>query len=366
LPGGLESDNSNEVGFDVTEGKDIQYGKVSYSNIGWNSIFFKQNYASTPAIIFGCPTNYNSAVYMSNKVKKDAENRFSFQYTPWTYLGVTTLSKEESIPYLIMNKGNYDFGKLKAKANTVDINPAWTQVTFPEAFDTIPVVFVTQLISSNTDPTGIRIRNVSKTGFEAKIQKESKVSTVLNPETVSYVAITQGTGTIDNKTIIVGKTVNAPVSISAFSNITFGDTLTNPLFISQMQTCNDDTVTATLRCQAVYSSYARVFKQREKSLGYTTAANEDAGWIVLEQGIINTGVKTVKNKTLKIMPNPVSDYLCINKAYTGKLKIYIYNMHGYLVKYGEIDSDKIDVKELPSGFYLIKTADNESAKFVKL
>ncbi len=366
LPGDVESGNSNEVGYDITEGKDIQCGKVSFSNVGWNTIFFKQPYQTVPVIIFGSPTNNNSAVYMSNRANQNTEGRFSFQLAPWAYQGVTALSKEETIPYLILNEGNYDFGGLKATAGKVDVNPAWTQVTFPTPFDSVPVVFVTQLTTSVTTATGVRIKNVTKTGFEAKIQKESKATTTLSRETVSYLAMTPGKGTIDNNKVIVGKTVNAPVTTSSFANILYGDTLANPIFLAQMQTCNDDTVTATLRCQAIYNSYARVFKQREKSLGYTTAASEDAGWMVINKESSHVNVSEIQNKKLKIMPNPVSDYLCLNKAYTGKVKIYVYNMHGYLVKYGEIDGDKLDVKDLPSGFYLIKTSDNESAKFVKI
>ena len=109
---------------------------------------------------------------MSNMAKQNTEGRFSFQLAPLAYQGVTTLSKEETIPYLILNAGNYDFGGCKATAGKVDVNPAWTQVTFSTPFDSVPVVFVTQLTSSVTTATGVRIKNVTKTGFEAKIQKE--------------------------------------------------------------------------------------------------------------------------------------------------------------------------------------------------
>jgi hypothetical protein len=365
LPGDLQSGNSNVVGYDITEGKTIQSGKITTSNTGWNDVFFKQAYSDVPVIILGAPTNNNTAIYLSSRAKQDNGNSFTFQLAPWAYQGVTILPYEESMPYFILNPGTYNFGDLNAIAGKVSANPTWTQVTFSQSFDVIPVVFVSQLTSSVATPTAVRIRNVSKTGFEVKIQKESKANATLVPETVSYLAITQGKGVIDGRKVVVGKTSDAPVSVSAFTSITYGDTIANPIFIGQMQTCNDDTVTATLRCQSIYSSYARVFKQREKSYGFTAAANEDAGWMVVTPESATVGKKTMKATSFKIAPNPVADYLYFDKAFTTKGRINIYTTQGSLVKSAEISGNNIDVRELPAGYYLLRTSANETTKFVK-
>jgi hypothetical protein len=263
-----------------------------------------------------------------------------------------------------MSAGSYDFGGLKAVADKATIAPSWTQVTFAVPFDTIPVVFATQITSSSTFATGVRVRNVTKTGFQAKIQKESAVYTSPASETVSFFAITPGTGVIDNKTIVVGKTTGAPVT-SSYYMINYGVTIDNPIFISQFQTCNDDTVTACMRVQSIYNTYARVFKQREKSLTYTAIANEDAGWMVINPISNTVDNKIVKNSQLRFYPNPVSDCLYLENA-NNKTKVYIYNMVGNLVKQEIVNNGKIYVDDLKPGYYIIKTSDNFMNKFVKL
>jgi len=365
LANGSETANSNEVGFDITNGSDIQYGNLSISNVGWNNVLFKQAYASIPVIIFGSPTNNNFMVKFSNRVKQTNGYRFSFQLAPWAYQKVTTLSNAETIPYLILNTGNYDFGGLKALAAKATIATTWTNITFTTAFDTIPVVFSSQLSSSTTNATGVRIRNVTKTGFEAKIQKD--ISTVLTSETISYLAITPGKGIIDNKELIVGKTTyNAIITTPPYTNIVYGDTIENPIFLAQMQTCNDDTITATLRCQSINNTYAKVFKQRAFNVTTPVPATEGAGWMLLNP--INTiqGLNSIKSNEIRVYPNPVAENLYFNQSFDEKVKVDIYNMYGILVKSEYISENKIDVKSLIPGYYLIKTSKNLMAKFIKL
>lgn len=367
LPDGLESPNTSEVGVDITENADsIQFGNLALSNVGWNNVFFRKAYTrAVPAIIFGASTNNNATVLMSNRVKQIDYNRFLFQLAPWAYQNVTALTADETTPYLIVPAGKYNFGGLKAIANKDYVNPAWTQITFSEPFDTIPVVFITQLTSSATNATGVRVRNVTKTGFEAKIQKESKVSSALYRETVSYLAITPGNGVIANKKVIVGKTTNAPISTSIITSLQYGQTITNPVFIAQMQTCNDDTVTATLRCVSVFTTYARLLKQREKSLNFTVAANEDAGWIIMDPESSVVGIKTIKGLELKISPNPVSDAVYFNIDFAENTRINIYNSVGVLMKSELVSGNKMDVSGLPSGYYLLRTSNHYVAKFIK-
>jgi len=365
LPNGSETANSNEVGFDITNGGAIQYGNMNFANVGWNTVLFKQVYTTIPVIIFGSPTNNNFTIRLSNRVKQINGARFSFQLAPWAYQTLPVL-KEETIPYFILEAGDYDFGGLKAIASKATIAPTWTNVTFSTPFDTIPVVFVTQLTSSAVNATGVRVRNVTKTGFQAKIQKESKITTTLPSESVSFLAITPGKGIIDNREVIVGRTANnAVITTPPYTVINYGDTITNPVFLAQMQTCNDDTVTATLRCQTISSNYARVFKQRELSLNITATATEGAGWMLINPESTIQGLIPIKNNEIEIFPNPVSDYIFFGIA-VERTKVNIYNMYGILVKSETITGNKLDVKSLIPGYYLIKTSKNQVAKFIKI
>ena len=366
---GTITNYSNEVGFDVSNGGDIQYGTLSFSNVGWNPVFFKKAFSSTniPAIILGAPTNSNSSVLLSPRAKLiSATSRFNLQLAPWTYQNVSALTKEETVPYIILGAGSYDFGGLKAKAGKATVLSAWSPVTFAAAFDTIPVVFVTQLSPSITDATTVRVRNVTKTGFEARIQKETKVTLTPSTESVSYFAITPGKGMLDGKKIIVGKTANTAISPTTYSSIFYGDSIPNPIFLTQMQTCNDDTVTATMRCLTIGSKFANVTKQREKSTGATYALTEGAGWMVINPVSIIQAVNNPFVAEFKFYPNPVKDILYFSQDNTPNMKADIYNMVGVLVKSTVINENKIEVIDLLPGYYILKTANHGSKTFMKI
>lgn len=364
---GTISGYTNEVGYDVTEGADIQFGKLTYSNAGWNPVYFKKPYSAIPSIIIGSPTNSNSTVYLSARAKLISySSRFNVQLAPWTYQNVSTLSKDESVPYFVIKAGNYDFGGLKAIAGKTTVASTWTSVTFSTPFDTIPVVFINQLSPSINDATTARVRNVTKTGFEACIQKETAVKLTLNPETVTYFAITPGTGLINSKKVIVGRSADNAIKTTTYATVNFGDSIGNPVFISQMQTCNDDTVTATMRCLSITSKFANLIKQREKSTGVTTAANETAGWMVIDNQSVVQALHTPAMAQLRFYPNPVNNYLYYEQSGAENLTIEIRNMYGVLVKRVVSDNHKIDVSDLESGCYVVKASNHIAAKFIKL
>ncbi|HEY6915674.1 MAG TPA: T9SS type A sorting domain-containing protein, partial [Paludibacter sp.] len=372
LADGTTTGYSNEVGFDVagggedaTNGNNFQYGTAGVLNLGWNPVFFKKSYAAIPSIILGAPTNSNSSVLLSARAKYYSLSRFTLQVAPWAYQKVTSLAKEESVPYLVSNIGSYDFGTLKAKAGKTPVTAAWTPVVFSTPFDTIPVVFANQLNPGSAFATTVRVRNITKTGFEARLQKETAITTALGTETVSYFAITPGTGTIDNKKVIVGRTADKAVS-TIYSTIYYGDSIANPIFISQMQTCNDDTVTATMRCLTVSSKYANVVKQRERSTGVTVTSAEMAGWMVINPVSTIQAVNIPVADVVTFFPNPVRDVLYLTQNNFDSPEVEIYTMMGVLVKQLSVSERKINVSELLPGCYVLKTKQNGSRVFVKL
>lgn len=362
---GTYSAYTNEVGYDVTNNSDVQFGNVSVSNVGWNPVLFGKAFTAIPTIVTGAPTNNNATVLVSARPKLVSyTSRFTVQLAPWSYQNVSTLSKEDAIPYLALAPGTYDFGGLTAIANRTSVAPSWTAVTFATPFATPPVVFVSQLNPANTFATCVRVRNVTTTGFEAKLQKETAVKTALSTETVSYFAIAQGTGSINGNKVLVGRTADSYVG-STYKTIAYGDSIDNPIFLSQMQTCADDTVTATLRCVGVTSKFALVIKQREKSTGVASTLADAVGWMLINPVSSSTGVNSPTTASFKLYPNPVTDYIRFDKEQPQNELIDIYNMYGVLVKRSPLDGAKVDVRDLPAGSYILKTFNQGESKFVK-
>ena len=366
--GGVLSPYSNEVGYDITNGGDIQYGILSFSNVGWNNVFFKKPFTSSPVMILGAATNNNSSVLLTPRAKMiSTTTRANIQLAPWAYQKVTSLTKEDNIPYLILSTGDYNFGGLTATAGKRDtVSSVWKHVVFNSPFDTIPVVFANQSQATSTNATIVRVRNITKTGFDVKLQKETAVKTAMPTESVSYFAIKPGSGVIDNRKIIVGRTPGNTVG-SLYSSMNYGDTIENPIFISQMQTCNDDTVTAGLRCSYVSSRYTNIFKQRERSTGVPATLPETGGWMVINPVSLSPeGVNSPSSELFGFYPNPVKDCIYLTSNITEYFNMEIYNLVGVLIKNVTIKENKIDVSDLKPGCYIIRTLHHGSNKFIKL
>jgi len=367
---GTLSGYSNEVGFDMTVGDDYQFGNLSFSNIGWNPVLFHKPFASVNNVItiLGSLTNNNNSVLLTGRANLLSTGRFNAQVIPWTYQNRTTISSEELGPYLILNVGNYNFGELKAIASRATIASTWTPVTFSTPFDTVPVVFVSQLVPQTVNATVVRVRNVTKTGFEAQLQKEATISKKLNPEIICFFAITPGIGDIDNHKLIVGRTENNSISTSASTQINYGDSIPDPIFISQMQTCNDvDAVTAVMRCLTITDKYSKVFKQRERSLGIINAEPESAGWMVINPAKLNPqALNTPLEKKMSFYPNPVKDFIYLNRNTSENLNVEIYNMLGILVEKNISIGNEITVSNLLPGYYVLSILNHKPQKFIKL
>lgn len=357
---------SIETGYDISNGNEIQYGNVFISNIGWNPILYRIPYAVNPTIIVGSPTNKNISVLLTSRAKLvSASIRFNLQIAPWSYQKVSTLAKEEVVPYFVLAPGIYNFGGLEAQAGKSTVGSTWTAVTFSTPFQNDPLVFTTQQSSLSANASTVRVRRVTKTGFEARLQKESAITTPLSAESVSFFAITPGTGVIDNRKIIVGKTADNAIG-SVYTTVNYGDSISDPIFIAQMQTCNDDTVTASLRTLFLSNKYANVIKQREKSTGVSTMSKETAGWFVIDPASIIDGIDSPKSPKMVFYPNPVKDFLYFNKKFSVVEKAEIYNIFGSLVKSVGINGNMIDVKDMVPGYYFIIIKGFGSGKFLKM
>lgn len=364
---GAYSNYTSPVGYDVTSGEAaIQYGKMSVANIGWNALFYKHEYTKSPAIVLGAATNANFSALLVPRAKiVSAKTRVNIQLAPWSYQNITSLSQEESVPYLVAAEGTYDFGGLQAQAARITAKSEWTAISFSTPFDTIPVVFAGQILAGTTYATSIRVRNISKTGFEVKIQQEESNTSTIAGETASYIAIEPGIGSIDGRKVIVGKTDDGYVG-SVYKSIQYGDTFDNPIFLSQMQTCNDD-VTAALRCVGVSGSFANVIKQRERSGGSSTVSAESVGWLAMSGDTSLSGIETPSSaEKISIYPNPARDIIYVKGVDNlQNVRMEIYNMLGVRMKQEVINSNRINVSELPAGYYIIRLDGKFTERFIK-
>ncbi|MEY5047861.1 MAG: hypothetical protein RLZZ175_1220 [Bacteroidota bacterium] len=89
--------------------------------------------------------------------------------------------------------------------------------------------------------------------------------------------------------------------------------------------------------------------------------------IPLNGSVINGINDKLWSNQIKLIPNPVIDYLEISSEQKSISKYTIYSSLGEIVLSNSnwTETEKIDVRHLPSGIYIIKVSDYENAKIIK-
>ncbi|MBI1223611.1 MAG: hypothetical protein GC192_00105 [Bacteroidetes bacterium] len=158
-----------------------------------------------------------------------------------------------------------------------NVSEYWKTVALPVAFNTQPVVF-TQLSSRNEASAAIvRMRNVSTTQFQIRIQEEEAADGTHLKENVAWIAFEKGaiSGSVPFE-------VNTWLLNNATSTKTFAQAYPGiPNFIASVQTNNDSDL-ANLRYSNLTSNAVNVKLQEETSADAETTHNlETVGYLAI-------------------------------------------------------------------------------------
>ncbi|MCE1154800.1 MAG: T9SS type A sorting domain-containing protein, partial [Bacteroidales bacterium] len=125
-------------------------------------------------------------------------------------------------------------------------------------------------------------------------------------------------------------------------------------------------ITAALRSFIVSNSVAYVLKQREGSVSQTNPVAETVGWLVMDPQNIIQGVNAPNTTTFTLSPNPVRDRIYLSGEIADGTSVSIYDVSGALVHHEMLQGNEIDVERLPSGYYILRTSESGTSKFIKL
>lgn len=187
------------------------------------------------------------------------------------------IHSEEIVSYLYSQPGVYNYGSLKVQFENIEnVNHEFKTITFQEPFDIKPIVLTTQITDNESTPAIVRIKNVSKTGFDIKLQEEANGTNHVF-ESISFMAIETGTDSIDGK-VLTAKRVNVS---SSWKNIHSQNNYNvRPLFLANLQTYNEADP-AYLRYRVIHNNRFQV-KIEESGAGVGTHVNEHMGYIYFE------------------------------------------------------------------------------------
>jgi hypothetical protein len=332
----------------------------------WSMYLFENQIDENTVFLAGTPT-YRNRYPLVARARNVNEQSFELRLKTWYYFSLedypSSFTNPDTLAFLTIPKGEYQFGNVKLLADTLhNVGKAWKTVTFGTPFDVIPVVLATQISDNDELATAIRIRNITKTGFDVCRKYEQGKPNVF--ENIAYIAATPGSGIYDGKnTIEVGITANAAgVSYSNPVKIDFQNTFDNPAFFGFMQTCNDETA-ATLRLKSRKSNSAEVFKLREQTASVAGPAAEKIGYLVLGANNL-TGINTIfSGKENTLIYDAYSNSIHLSNSQIMN-RVEVYSVWGAKL-ISTSGASNLDVSSLQSGMYIAKVNGNISLKFIK-
>ncbi|MCH2042482.1 MAG: HYR domain-containing protein, partial [Saccharospirillaceae bacterium] len=157
----------------------------------------------------------------------------------------------------------------------------WHSVAF-DATITNPVIKMSNMTNNDGDPYCVRVRNVSDNGFEWQIDEWDYLdgSRILSEE-VSWLAIAEGTHTLDNGSVIQAGLTTA--INEANKQVTFGSAFGSvPVVMSQVMTSNEIDAVVTRNRNRTTAGFQ--LRMQEQELNSNSHATETIGWIAIDNG----------------------------------------------------------------------------------
>ncbi|MEM8964577.1 MAG: matrixin family metalloprotease [Acidobacteriota bacterium] len=237
---------------------------------------------SNARVVMG-PLSFEGADPATVRLANVSDSSFQHRVQEWDYLNGT--HDNEKASWLALPKGASTLGSLDAEAGDVSVDEVWVTVSFSRSFDSTPVVIPTVTTKNGGSAVVVRLRNVSSTGFELRLQEEEANDDNHAFETVHWVAIETGSTTANGSRIKVARTGNSVTDqaflITAPSNM--GD---NPKFLAAAQTY-DGTDPANVRFDSasvpLFNTFFAVIMDEETSNDAETSHNsENVGYIFID------------------------------------------------------------------------------------
>ncbi len=210
---GHESDASNEASITVPYSfqaedlvahlDEIEWLETGTVEVGseWTTVSLSRNFRNPVVIV--SPVSARDGAPCIVRVANVTAQSFAIRVQEWDYLDGE--HKAENISYIVVEAGSYqmpDGTFWQAGTYEVSGNRNFTQVTFPAAFNTAPLVFQTVQTENEADAVAVREKDITVTGFAAAMEEQESLRDGHGVETVGYLAVEKnldGVHVIDEK-----------------------------------------------------------------------------------------------------------------------------------------------------------------------
>ena len=149
------------------------------------------------------------------------------------------------------------------ESDTIEVGSGWKKITLTQSYDD-PVVIGGTPSYEGTDPSTVRIRNVTSDSFEIKIDEWNYLNPFHDPEVVSYMVLEAGSYELDNGTVVVaGNRVGQDHNVQTYSLGSAFNGSDSPLVFASVVTYSDPSA-VTPRLNAISNSSFQLRLQEEE------------------------------------------------------------------------------------------------------
>ncbi|MCG3137275.1 MAG: hypothetical protein HJJLKODD_01118 [Phycisphaerae bacterium] len=153
---------------------------------------------------------------------------------------------------------------LPIEQRTLSVGDTYTLINFETEFSVPPIVVATPLTLNDTAPATLRIRNITTTGFEIRVQEYDYLDGVHAAETVSFLAVEPGRYTLPGGQLEAGV---RPVT-TALTNVTFSAAFPiSPAVISSVVTENETTAVIIRNRSVTTTGFQVLIREQEAGAG---------------------------------------------------------------------------------------------------
>ncbi len=234
-----------------------------------------------PVVVAG-PATRRGGDPVTIRVRNVTSNSFQIALDEWDYLDGRHTG--EQVSWLVMEAG---FHRLEdgtmIQAGTRSVNHQWSSVVLPQFDVALPIVF-SQVMTQN-DPAALvtRLRSVTNSGFQVRLQTEQAGGRITDTETVGWIAITPGSGVSNRTNYEIFRTA-VDVDHTDYSQVFVNDYASRPVFLASMQSFFGGD-TASIRLKTIDAEQATFFVEEERSFDDEINHNrEQVGYLAMEPG----------------------------------------------------------------------------------
>ncbi len=162
-------------------------GTTSFKTVPYSAAFPKV------PVILTTIASANEADTISGRVKAVGTANFSYYFREQEKN--TNTHVNETVNYIAWQPGKGTIGLIQFEAATTAnaVTDKWYSATFQTAFKQPPLLLADMETTADTDPTALRVQQITTTGFQVKAEEEKSKSTNIThtAEIVGYLALNQ-------------------------------------------------------------------------------------------------------------------------------------------------------------------------------